>query len=152
MAAQPKHTTPTTRLELPNDRSQIEAARDLIIDAITAAGYPEAAGFAIRLAFEEAVSNAFRHGHRDLDAPVMVEFSVTPQETHIAVEDQGPGFNPEAVPDPTLDENLEQPGGRGLLLMRAYMSEVEYNARGNRVRMVYVNPSARPPKAGRARS
>ena len=149
MAAQRQPPTPTTRLELPNERSQIEAVRDLIIDAITTAGYPEAAAFAIRLAFEEAVSNAFRHGHQHIDAPVTIEFSVTPHETRISVEDKGPGFSPEAVPDPTLDENLEQPGGRGLLLMRAYMSDVRYNDRGNRVSMVYVNPSSRPSKPAR---
>ena len=55
-------------------------------------------------------------------------------------EDKGPGFKPEAVPDPTLDENLTIPTGRGLLLMRAYMAKVEYVGRGNRVEMVYQRP------------
>jgi serine/threonine-protein kinase RsbW len=49
------------------------------------------------------------------------------------VEDEGPGFNPAVVPDPTLPENLEQTGGRGLLLMRHYMSWVHYSERGNHV-------------------
>ena len=58
------------------------------------------------------------------------------------IEDRGPGFDPGTVKDPTLDENLELPTGRGLLLIRAYMTSVEYNAKGNRVRMVYTKPAA----------
>ncbi|MCL4211472.1 MAG: ATP-binding protein [Phycisphaerales bacterium] len=51
--------------------------------------------------------------------------------------DEGSGFVPDAVPDPTLDENIVIPSGRGLMLMRAYMSEVCYNDRGNRVYLRY---------------
>ena len=55
----------------------------------------------------------------------------------VEVVDQGPGFNPEGVPDPTDEANLEVPSGRGIMLMRAYMTEVDYLPPGNRVRMVY---------------
>ena len=58
----------------------------------------------------------------------------------IVIEDQGPGFKPEAVPDPTLDENLELPSGRGMILIKAYMTEVRYEGRGNRLRMLYRRP------------
>jgi serine/threonine-protein kinase RsbW len=58
----------------------------------------------------------------------------------MAVEDQGPGFNPDAVPDPTLEENLERGSGRGLLLIKAYMASASYNAKGNRLEMVYRRP------------
>lgn len=149
MAATSSRPSPPTRLQLANDRSQIEAVRDLIVDAMSEAGYPEAAFFAVRLAFEEAVSNAFRHGHKDLDLPITVEFSVVPDRVEIVVEDFGPGFDPASVPDPTLDENLEQPGGRGLLLMRAYMSEVTYSERGNLVRMVYRLPTSGTQSGGK---
>jgi serine/threonine-protein kinase RsbW len=44
------------------------------------------------------------------------------------------------VPDPTLEENLERGSGRGLLLIRAYMSRVEYNDKGNRLSMTYTRP------------
>jgi serine/threonine-protein kinase RsbW len=60
----------------------------------------------------------------------------------LAVEDQGPGFDPGSVPDPTLEENLERGSGRGLLLIRAYMASVRYNASGNRLEMIYERPSA----------
>jgi serine/threonine-protein kinase RsbW len=56
------------------------------------------------------------------------------------VRDQGPGFDPGAVPDPTTDENLERGSGRGLLLIRAYMSRAEYLEGGRMLRMVYQRP------------
>ncbi len=52
-----------------------------------------------------------------------------------SIEDQGRGFQPEEVPDPFAPENLERPSGRGLVLMRNYMTSVRYNAAGNRVTM-----------------
>ena len=53
----------------------------------------------------------------------------------IEIEDEGEGFNPEEVPDPTLEENLDKPSGRGILLMRAFMDTIEYNDKGNRLRI-----------------
>ena len=58
-----------------------------------------------------------------------------PGAVWIEVVDQGPGFDPDMVPDPTCDENLEKPCGRGILLMRSYMSQVEFNSQGNCVTM-----------------
>jgi serine/threonine-protein kinase RsbW len=141
----PKSPQPeATTLLIPNRRDEIERAQDRLLEALGRAGYDESARFAVRLAVEEALSNAFNHGHRDLPAsvPVKLEWTVRPGEVRLLVEDQGPGFKPELVPDPTLDENLEIPTGRGLLLMRAYMFSVEYAGRGNSVRMVYRAPSA----------
>jgi serine/threonine-protein kinase RsbW len=107
-------------------------------------GYPRASVFAVRVALEEAMSNAFNHGHRTVAAgtPIFLEYHAEADRVTIAVEDQGPGYTPEAVPDPTLDENLERTSGRGLFLIRAYMSEVRHNAKGNRLEMVYLRPKA----------
>jgi serine/threonine-protein kinase RsbW len=127
---------------LHNRRPEIENAEERLLGAMTRHGYPDASRFAIRLALEEAIVNAFRHGHKQFpDKPVKLEFDVRHDRVQLAVEDQGPGFNPEVVPDPTLDENLELPTGRGLLLMRAYMARVEYVGRGNRVEMEYHRPA-----------
>jgi serine/threonine-protein kinase RsbW len=51
----------------------------------------------------------------------------------IEIEDQGEGFDPDAVPDPTSPERLEEPTGRGIMLMRTFMSKVAYNSKGNGV-------------------
>ncbi|MBX3358009.1 MAG: ATP-binding protein [Phycisphaeraceae bacterium] len=130
-------------LVLRSERAEIDRAIENLLGVLERLNYPDAARFAVRLAIEEGLANAFNHGHKALpkDTPVRLEFKATPAQVHISIEDQGPGFKPAAVPDPTLDENLEIPTGRGLLLMRSYMSKVDYNDRGNRVSMVYRNPA-----------
>ncbi len=128
-----------------NDRAIIDSIQDRVIDAADSLGYDTNAQFALRLALEEAIVNAFKHGHKGLpgDTPVHFEFEVSPKRIYVIVEDQGPGFTPKAVPDPTLDENLERPSGRGLVLMRAYMTRIEHNAQGNRVEMELIRPESR---------
>jgi len=127
-------------VELFNDRRAISELIDQILSLAFDAGLKDAAIFAVRLAIEEAITNAFVHGHSQLgnDVPVTVEYKVSKGDIQIAIEDQGPGFTPEALPDPTLVENLSKPFGRGVMLMKAYMTEVLFNARGNRVKMRYL--------------
>jgi serine/threonine-protein kinase RsbW len=126
------------RLRLLNRRDQIEAVERRILSAAARHGFPAASAFALRLALEEALTNAFKHGHMGIpDEPVDLEWSIDPRRAEIVVEDHGPGFRPESVPDPTLDENLERPTGRGIMLMRAYMTDVRFSPSGNRVTMVY---------------
>ena len=144
MQPSPTPSPDSAVLVIPNVREDIERAEEMLLAAMARHGYPDAARFAVRLALEESLVNAFRHGHKRLpaDAPAKVEFAVTRDTVELAIEDQGPGFKPEDVPDPTLDENIERPTGRGLLLMRAYMARVEYVGRGNRVEMTYQRPPA----------
>jgi len=127
-------------VELLNDRRAISELIEQILELAVDAGLKDAAIFAVRLAIEEAITNAFVHGHQHLDnsVPVIVEYKVSPGEIQIAIEDQGPGFVPEALPDPTLTENLSKPFGRGVMLMKAYMTEVLYNSTGNRVKMRFL--------------
>lgn len=130
-------------VSVPNDRSAITGLGERFVREAGAAGYSEASCFAVRLALEEAVVNAFRHGHRGLDAavPVQVFYDIGPSRITIAVEDAGHGFDPGAVPDPTAPENITKTSGRGLLLIRSYMSEVRHNDRGNRIEMAYDKPN-----------
>lgn len=111
-----------------------------LLGVVNRCGYGEACAFAIRLAMEEALCNAIRHGNRmDPSKVVEVDYDIDPARAIITVTDQGEGFDPSTVPDPTTDENLEKPTGRGIMLMRAYMDEVHFNDRGNQVRMVKNN-------------
>jgi serine/threonine-protein kinase RsbW len=76
--------------------------------------------------------NAIRHGHKgDVTKQVRVSYSVTADEVVAEIEDEGPGFDPQQVPDPLSPENLERPSGRGLFLMRHYTSWVRFSPRGN---------------------
>ncbi len=95
--------------------------------------------FSIKLALEEALINAIKHGNQmDRAKKVRVLYRVTPHRFEVEVLDEGPGFDPGDVPDPTAVENLERPCGRGLMLMRHYMSEVVYKGCGNSVAMSKV--------------
>ncbi len=133
--------------EITGDRSGIESLTAGLLGEMERRKYPEASRFAVRLALEEAASNAFKHGHKGAREPVRVRWSVGDDELTIEVEDRGQGFDPAKVADPTLDANLEIPAGRGIMLMRAYMSEVRFNERGNAVTMVYRR-SRRPGQTG----
>ncbi len=126
------------RLVLPSRRDDVEAALQRIMRDVECCGMGRAECFAVRLALEEALSNALRHGNQNDPAKhITLAYRVTPDSVEVEVEDEGSGFVPDAVPDPTLDENIVIPSGRGLMLMRAYMSEVCYNDRGNRVYLRY---------------
>lgn len=127
----------TTKLIFPSKLSEVPAAQHAIVDAAKSAGFDEKALFAVRLALDEALTNAVRHGNAsDPSKKVTVEFSTEPHQLTVTIEDEGPGFDPEAVPDPTAEENLGRPHGRGVMLMRAYMTDVQFNERGNRVTLV----------------
>ena len=130
------------RFVLTNRREDVEQAERALLEAVEARHYDKASCFAIRLALEEALANAFKHGNKgDPSKIVRLECEVESDLVRIEVEDQGEGFDPATVPDPTEQENVEIPSGRGLTLMRAFMSEVHIQPPGNRVRMKYVRPA-----------
>jgi serine/threonine-protein kinase RsbW len=90
--------------------------------------------FGVHLAMEEALVNAITHGNRgDPRRRLRIRCRVSPKRIRIEIADEGEGFDPRLVPDPTDPDRLEAPGGRGLMLMRAFMNRVEYNERGNLV-------------------
>lgn len=109
---------------------------DSLLAQLGAHEWPEHDVFGIHLAFEEALVNAIKHGNQDdPEKFVHVVLKISREKVRIEVTDQGQGFNPNEVPDPTDDDNLDLPSGRGLMLMRSFMSLVEYNDVGNRVVM-----------------
>ena len=129
--------TPSHRLSFASRLGEVPAVQQQIIDACEAEGYSEETIFAIRLALDEALSNAVRHGNdNDPSKTVQVEYAVDCDQLRVVIEDEGHGFDPEALPDPTAEENLNRPHGRGVMLMRAYMSDVDFNERGNRITLV----------------
>jgi serine/threonine-protein kinase RsbW len=104
---------------------------EAVAGELEGAGYTMREVFAVRLSLEEAMVNAIKHGHHNDPSKVaQLRLHVTPECVLAEVEDQGDGFDPDAVPDPLALENLEKSSGRGLLLMRSYMTWVRYNATG----------------------
>ena len=130
------------RVEARRGRAAIaltEEIADLLTDVIGAmveVGYGARDTFAVRLALEEAATNAVKHGHgNDPRKRARISWVVSASAVRLVVEDDGAGFDPDRVPDPCLPENQERPGGRGVFHMLSYMSWVRFNDTGNRVVM-----------------
>ncbi|MFW6114534.1 MAG: ATP-binding protein, partial [bacterium] len=79
---------------------------------------------------------------------VQVACRLKPYRIEIQITDEGSGFDPELVPDPTDDENLEIPSGRGMMLMRCFMTDLRYNQKGNSVTMEKVRGAETKTAAG----
>jgi serine/threonine-protein kinase RsbW len=130
-------------VKIPSDPAVARQLQDEIEQALQHSLFGEREIFCIRLALEEALVNAIKHGNQaDRNKNVHVSYRVAADRFEIDIRDEGPGFDPQDVPDPLAVENLERPCGRGLLLMRHYMTEVIFHAPGNRVSMnkVCTNP------------
>jgi serine/threonine-protein kinase RsbW len=93
----------------------------------------------IRLALEEAIVNSIRHGNScDPSKCVWITYQLRVDELIFNVRDEGTGFDLARVPNPTLPANLDLPSGRGLLLMRRYMTTVQHSEGGACVTMCKV--------------
>ncbi|HUT60161.1 MAG TPA: ATP-binding protein [Phycisphaerae bacterium] len=127
-------------MTIPSDFRAAAEAEEAVLQEVARHGYSEASLFALKLALEEGLNNAIRHGNRfDRNKAVELSFEVDDRRVVIEISDQGNGFDPAGVPDPTTDENIEKPCGRGIMLMRAYMDEVRFSRHGCRVRMTKKN-------------
>jgi len=126
---------------IPSDLHAARQVEDRILRETEACGYSDECAFAIRLALEEAVVNAHKHGNRcDNQKHIVVSYDVQPQRVVVRVRDEGPGFNPCVIPDPTSPDRISLPCGRGIMLMRAYLDDVSYNEQGNEVQLVKERP------------
>lgn len=132
-------------VSIASDLAEARRLQETIEEALQAASYSEHDIFSIRLAIEEALVNAIKHGNQmDPDKRVYVTYRVGRDRFEVRIVDEGPGFNPADVPDPTDPDNIERACGRGLLLMRGFMTQVEYHGRGNIVTMVKVRGESAP--------
>jgi serine/threonine-protein kinase RsbW len=129
-----------TELRLP---SRIEAAGDAAAAAaefVKRSGLNDDAAFGVDMAVREAVTNAVLHGNRQDEVKLVeVAFKSSPGAIEITVRDQGAGFDPQSVPDPTDPQNILKTSGRGILFMRTFMDEVEWSRHpegGTMVRMI----------------
>ena len=134
-------------LEVPGDLAAIEGVVDHAVEHCAPARLNRRRLlFNFRVGLTEAISNAILYGNsHDPDKRVLVELRAVPGEVVARVSDQGGGFDPEAVPDPRLPENLTLPDGRGVFLMRALMDEVRFNRAGNTVTLILREPPGAPP-------
>jgi CheY-like chemotaxis protein/anti-sigma regulatory factor (Ser/Thr protein kinase) len=146
-----------------NDANLIPLLVNHVQSLVTSVGIcDEANVIRVCIALEEALRNAIFHGNLELTSEqregdptiyqqlidertnkepfasrqLSVAIEITPSQGRFVIRDQGPGFDPAKLPDPTDPENIEKVSGRGLLLMRTFMDEVSFNSTGNEVTMV----------------
>ena len=129
----------TTELTLPSRIEAVNEAAAAFARVLGRAGIDEDAAFGIDMAFREAVTNAVLHGNKqDESKLVRVTVKSAPDWLEISVWDQGTGFDPVAIPDPTTAENIMKTAGRGIFFMRNFMDEVDWSIQpegGTLVRM-----------------
>jgi serine/threonine-protein kinase RsbW len=132
---------------IPSDTSEGQAVQARIVEALEVREYPEKDVFSVRLALEEALVNAIKHGNRmSPDKSVEINCWISDERVRVEIQDEGEGFDRSHVPDPTLLENLERPCGRGIMLMGAFMNLIEYNEQGNKVILEKIKGvSPKPP-------
>jgi serine/threonine-protein kinase RsbW len=134
MAEQPGADAWRLVVNLPSERGSNRQVTDQLLEQLGVHGWPPADIFAIHLAAEEAIVNAIVHGNKlDPTKKVHVECEVSTAVVRISISDEGAGFDPASVPDCTVEERLEAPSGRGVMLMKSFMTSIEYNATGNAV-------------------
>ena len=118
----------TLARELPSSLSAYHDFVQEVLEKLQAFGWDNSTLFGIHMALEESISNAIRHGNKeDAAKKVLVECELEVARFWAKICDEGDGYDPGCVPDCTSPENLEQPGGRGLALIRAYMTSVEHS-------------------------
>jgi serine/threonine-protein kinase RsbW len=118
--------------ELPSELSAYHEFVEEVLGKLQQLGWSEGVLFGIHMALEESISNAIRHGNQgDLQKKVRVDCELEPHRFWVRVQDEGEGYSPDQVPDCRSEENLEQPGGRGLALIRAYMTTVQHSDCGS---------------------
>lgn len=125
-------------LELPNDVRSIGHAVDYVMSHCSdCCAFAKRLDLNFRVGLTEALSNAMLYGNaRDPGKIVKVEVTVRMEQVTARVTDEGHGFDPTTIPDPTLPGNLDKPGGRGIFLMKSLMDEVLFNEEGNSVTLI----------------
>jgi serine/threonine-protein kinase RsbW len=133
-------TLETIELRLPSRMKAVDEAAAAVAEFMNRLGIAEDIAFGVDMAVREAVTNAVLHGNKLDDAKeVGLKLRNTSEVFEISVHDQGSGFDPNEVPDPTRDENILKTSGRGIFFMRNFMDEVVWSADpegGTSVRMI----------------
>jgi len=149
--------------EVANDPTLSSHLVSNLVDSLQIIGFgTEADRTQIGIALMEALSNALIHGNLELDSDlrksdreqfeellfrrskeepyckrlIYCTITETPDKVEYIIRDEGQGFDPDCLPDPTIPENLLEVCGRGVMLIRTFMDSVEYNQKGNQITMV----------------
>jgi serine/threonine-protein kinase RsbW len=121
---------------IPSDTGVGRQLLDEVLTELATLQWPARDVFSIHLAIDEAIVNAILHGNAlDATKHVRILCWISADKFRIEIIDEGEGFDPDGLPDPTSPCRLGCPSGRGVMLMRTFMSRVEFHDRGNHVVM-----------------
>lgn len=133
MSAKKSGPALSMRLDIASEIRLVDAVHSAVEAAGKLAGFDPDEALNLGLAVREGVINAIKHGNgADPRRRVGIELEGHDDGVRIRILDEGPGFDPAAAPDPTAEENLLTPEGRGLLMMRAFVDDVEFDRREGR--------------------
>jgi serine/threonine-protein kinase RsbW len=131
------HVHEKIEFELPSDLSLMNGVLEYLQERVSKLGLISPDRSNLFIALDEAFVNAVKHGNKsDPTKLLKITAELSPKEACFTVEDEGEGFDINEIPDPCDPANLFRTSGRGVLLIYNIMDEVEYNAQGNRVKMV----------------
>lgn len=121
-------TSETTELRFASRIETVDEAATAVTEFLKRAGVSDDEIFGIEMAVREAVTNAIVHGNQ-LNETKFVEIGLRslPGAFEFTAHDQGQGFNPADIPDPTKEENILKTSGRGIFFMRNFMDEVDWS-------------------------
>ena len=128
------------KIRIESTVGSLRVVENAIDEATTVIGISQDNYGKILVSAMEAVNNAITHGnHSNPEKMVDIEIYFNSNELMISVTDEGTGFRPETVPDPTTPENIEELNGRGIYLMSHLADKIQYTEKGNSVTMTFKN-------------
>jgi serine/threonine-protein kinase RsbW len=123
-------------ITIPSDLVAARRVQEELLDRLGRNAWSQRDVYAVRLAMEEALVNAVVHGNqRDPAKQVHLRLQLGDALLRVQIRDEGPGFDPEALPDPTDPDHIECPSGRGVMLIRHFMSRVAFSDGGRTITM-----------------
>jgi serine/threonine-protein kinase RsbW len=130
---------------IPNRVSDAMLTVRKVVEYLRCNGWPPEDIFGVHMALEETLMNAIKHGNAGDDSKrVHVRVRVWDDRIQARITDEGDGFDPDSVPDPCLEPNLDKTSGRGLILINSFVDKLEYIEPGNSVEFQKSKTTAEP--------
>jgi len=141
------HIKERIEITIPSDLDYMHSVLSYMLERVAEFGIAEPASCNLLVALDEAITNAIKHGNKsDPEKKVKIVAELSAEEARFTIRDEGDGFNPAGVPDPTDPDRLLNPHGRGILFMNHIMDEVHYNERGNEITLIKRAPQGPSPE------
>lgn len=128
------------RLKIESKTSNLRLVEKVIDEITSEIGISKDCYGKILVTTLEGVNNAILHGNKsNPEKFVDVEIRYVNEQLIVNISDEGEGFKPDEVPDPTMPENIEELNGRGVYIMKKLVDEISYNEKGNAVTLIFKN-------------